>query len=619
MAEPRRSKRQPLPSAGTLRMFKRLLGNHARGHGPAYFFALVLMAISAVATGTSVAMLRPIVNGIMTAESFKGLRWLAIFTAGLYVIRGFANYGQQVILSRTGNSIIAGVQTQIYDHLLRQNVDFFQNRHSSEFIGRLVMAANGIRDILQVLITSVGRDLLTVIALVIVMIAADPIMAILAISVVPVAALLLGQVIRRVRKFARRSFDSSTQIMATMQETAFGIRIIKSFNLERVMRARMAESVVDVQRAANRMAASVAISSPLSDTLGGLAVAGVILYGSWRVTIANADPGSLFAFVAALLMAYEPAKRLGRLNLDIQNGLVSANLIYEILDTPGREVETSGRPPLAVDYGRVVFEGVAFSYRAREPVLRGLDFVAEPSRTTALVGPSGSGKTTIINLIQRFYEPSAGTIRIDGQDVAGVDLASLRSKIAFVSQDVFLFRGTIRDNIALGRIGAAEDEIVAAARKAHAHEFIVGFDAGYDTNVGEHGTHLSGGQRQRVAIARAILKDAPIILLDEPTAALDSESERAVQKALDDLRIGRTTLVVAHRLQTIIDADLICVVEGGRAIESGTHEELLAKAGAYRAFFAAQFGPNTRSLVRRAAAADAMEKVTTPAVAAAGL
>jgi subfamily B ATP-binding cassette protein MsbA len=278
------------------------------------------------------------------------------------------------------------------------------------------------------------------------------------------------------------------------------------------------------------------------------------------------------------------------LHLELQNGLVGARLIYEVLDTPAGEPTDETKPRLEVGEGRIVFEDVRFSYRPGEPVLAGLDFVGAPNATTALVGPSGSGKSTIIGLIQRFYRPEGGRVTIDGQDISGVALASLREKIAFVSQDVFLFRGTIRDNIALGRPAASQADIEAAARQAHAHDFIMGFARGYDTETGEQGAQLSGGQRQRIAIARAILKNAPIILLDEPTAALDSESEREVQKALDDLRHGRTTIIVAHRLQTIVNADRICVIEAGRAVELGTHEELLARRGNYHAFFAAQFG-----------------------------
>jgi ATP-binding cassette subfamily B protein len=305
--------------------------------------------------------------------------------------------------------------------------------------------------------------------------------------------------------------------------------------------------------------------------------------------VAHADAGSFFSFLAALLMAYEPAKRLARFHLEIQNGLVGAKLVYEIIDRPAPETAGAARPQLALARGRITFENVSFAYRDKELVLDGLDFLGEPGKTTALVGPSGGGKSTMLALIQRFYDPSRGRIAIDATDIRSVDIASLRRAIAFVSQDVFLFHASIAENIGLGRPGASEAEIVSAARQAHAHDFIMSFAAGYATQVGERGLHLSAGERQRIAIARAILKDAPILLLDEPTAALDPESEQAIQTALDELRRGRTTIVVAHRLQTIIGADRITMIEAGRAAEAGTHAELIARGGTYTRFFRTQF------------------------------
>ena len=581
-------------------MVRRLLGEHARAHAAAYAAAIGLMALSAMATVVSVSLLRPIVNGMtdmhVGGNAFKELRLLALCVAGLYVMRGIATFGQLVIMSRTGNRIVATIQSRVYDHLLLQPVSFFQERHSSDLMARLALSANSVREVVQLLVTSAGRDALTLVGLLGVMVYEDPLMALIALTVMPVGAVLLGRLIGRVRRFARRSFDGSTRIMQTMQETVQGIRIVKSFNLEQVMRDRMDVSVRDVERSANKMAMGIAMSSPVTETLGGVAVAALLLYGGWRVAVAHADPGSFFAFIAALLSAYEPAKRLGRLNLDLQNGLVNARMIYDVLDEPLREADAAGKPPLRVGRGRIAFEALGFSYRPAETVLDGLSFVAEPDRTTALVGPSGGGKSTIISLIQRFYTPQSGCITIDGQDIAGVDMGSLRDRIAYVAQDVFLFRGTIADNIGLGRRGATQAEIMAAARKANAHDFILGLSDGYATTVGEQGSNLSGGQRQRIAIARAFLKEAPILLLDEPTAALDSESEREIQKALDELRVGRTTIVVAHRLQTIVDADRICVIEGGRAVETGTHADLMLLHGAYHSFFATQFGERPRRI-----------------------
>ncbi len=580
----------------TLAMLRRLFLEHGRPHIRSYILAGLLMGVGAAATAMSAWLLKPVLNHMVEADGFKTLRMLSWGVAGLFFLRGLATYGYQVVLARTGNRIVAGVQRRLYDHLLRQDMRFFQDRHSTEFMTRLAMAAGGVRDTLQVLITSAGRDILTLTGLIVVMIIQDPMMALIALSIMPIGGYLLGRLIGRVRRSARRSYDGSARIMETMQETVQGIRIVKSFNLENVMRKRMAESIREVERSVNSMASGMAVSSPISDTVAGIAIGAVIFYGSWRVTIAGADPGSFFSFVAALLMAYEPGKKLARMNLDIQQGLTGARMIYEVLDTPATEEPRSDLPKLEVGAGRIVFEKVRFGYRPNEYVLDGLDLVAAPNATTALVGPSGGGKSTIIALIQRFYSPESGTVTIDGQDVSGVNLASLRDRIAFVSQDVFLFRGTIRDNIALGRPDATEADIMDAARMANAHDFIMGFKTGYDTSVGEQGAQLSGGQRQRIAIARAFLKNAPFILLDEPTAALDSESEREVQKALDSLRQGRTTLVVAHRLQTIVNSDRICVIENGRAVEAGTHDELIAAGGTYQSFFAAQFGEGATPL-----------------------
>ncbi len=575
---------------GALALLGRIFAEHGARHKLAYLAAAALMAAGGCATAYSAWLLKPILNHMVEGEAFKELRFLSWSIAGLFTLRGIATFGAQVLLARAGTKIVAEVQNRLFSHLLRQDMQFFHDRHSSEFMTRLAIAANGIRDAIQVSTLSISRDALTAAGLVAVMVVHDPMLAGIALLTLPVAALTLGRLIIKIRKYARRSIDGSTKIIEIMQEAVFGARIVKSFNLEPVMSARMAGAVREVERATNRMAIGSAISNPVSDVLAGFAIGAVIFYGSWRITIHGADVGSFISFLGALLLAYEPCKRLARLNLDIQNALIHVRMIYDILDRPAPEAAHENKPKLEVGAGRIDFEQARFSYRAGEPVLDGLDFTAKPNATTALVGPSGGGKSTIVSLIQRFYNAESGRILIDGQDIAGVELHSLRDRIAFVSQDVFLFRGTIRDNIALGKTGAGEDEIIAAAVKAHAHDFITGFANGYDTQVGELGAQLSGGQRQRIAIARAILKDAPIILLDEPTAALDSESEREVQKALDDLRVGRTTLVVAHRLQTIVNADLICVIENGRAVEYGAHADLIAREGTYRNFFAAQFG-----------------------------
>jgi ATP-binding cassette subfamily B protein len=582
--------RSPPAGPNARNLLYRLLREFGREHILGYLLAAGLLGLIALSNISVAWLLRPVLNGMVSAEKLGQARFLAFEAAGLFVLRGAATYGSILVLSRIGNRIVATAQRRVFERLLNQNVAFFQDRHSSEFVSRLAFAANGVRDALQLVIQGFARDAVTVVGLVFVMIARDPFLAFGALMALPLATFFVRRILRRVREFAKRSFDGSTQIVQTMGETVLGMRIIKAFNLEGEMRDRMTRAIRTVERSANRIAAGGGLTTMLADSLAGLAIGFAIFYGSWRISAQHADVGAFGSFLGALLMAYEPAKRLSRFPVDIQNGLVGSRLIYEVLDAPLGDEARPGLPRLEIVQGRVVIERARFAYRRGEDVINDLDLVAEPSQTTALVGPSGGGKSTILGLIQRFHTLGAGRLTIDGQDVAGVDLASLRGKIAFVSQDVFLFRGSIRDNIALGRIGASDAEIAAAARQANAHDFIMQFADGYETNVGEQGAQLSGGQRQRIAIARAFLKDAPILLLDEPTAALDSESEREVQKALDGLRIGRTTIVVAHRLQTIVGADRIFVIEQGRATESGSHRELIARGGPYCTFFAAQFG-----------------------------
>jgi subfamily B ATP-binding cassette protein MsbA len=577
--------------ASATRLLIRLIRDFGSEHRLAYAASAVLLGLVALSNTGVALLLKPVLNGMASATRFGDMRLLAFEVLGLFVLRGAATFGSMVILSRVGNGIVATAQRRVFDRLLDQNLIFFQERHSSDFIARLALAANGVRNSLQLLVQGAARDALTVLGMAAVMIYRDPLIAIVALCALPPISYFIGNILRRVRRFAKRSYLGSTQIMQTMGETVVGARIVKAFGLEAEMRARMAASIRSVESSANRIAVGAGLTTFVADSLAGVAIGFAIYYGSWRVSVQHADVGSFVSFLGALLLAYEPAKRLSRFPVDIQTGLVGASKIYEVLDAPPGETSQAGAPPLIVTQGRVALAGARFAYRVDEEVLNGLELVAEPNQTTALVGPSGGGKSTILGVIQRFYALSGGQATIDGQDIAAVDLVSLRAKIAFVSQDVFLFRGSIRDNIALGRKGASEAEIVEAARRAHAHDFIMSFAEGYDSNVGEQGTQLSGGQRQRIAIARAILKNAPILLLDEPTAALDSESEREVQAALDALRVGRTTMVVAHRLQTIVGADRIYVIEKGRAIESGSHHELVARGGAYCAFFAAQFGP----------------------------
>ncbi len=572
----------------TYPLLRRLLVDEAFGHWPRYAAASVLMAVSAGATALSAYILGTMINVAYVERNFREIMAIGLFAMLIFVVKAGATYGSAVMLSSIGNRIVANNQQRMFDKLLQENIGFFADRHSSEFIARLTTGAAAVSQVINLLITAVGRDLMSLIGLTAVMVIEDPVMSIAVVIIAPPALVVLRKMVRRVRGIARSQFTGGTRIIETMQEALQGLRMVKAFGLEDEMRLRLAASVASVEGESNKMARVASRSAPIMEIFAGFTVFLAIIYGGYRVIDTGATPGQFFSFLAAFLLAYEPAKRLARLNLDLNNSLVGVRLLYEVIDSPAGEPNYDDKPPLKLSAARLEFDDVHFAYRADTPVLRGMSFVAEPGKLTALVGASGGGKSTVLSLILRFYDVDSGRILIDGQNIAAVSRRSLRAQIAYVGQIVDLFRGTIRDNIALGKLGASEAEIVAAAKAAHAHDFILGFPLGYDTPVGEHGLQLSGGQRQRIAIARALIKDAPIILLDEATAALDSESERTVQAAIGELCKGRTTLVIAHRLSTIMDADCTLVVEDGLIVESGRHEELLRKGGRYASFYRLQ-------------------------------
>jgi len=572
----------------TYSLVRRLLVDEALVHWPRYTLAFALMAISAAATALTAYLLGSMTNEAYVNHNYHGIVVIGVIAMVIFAAKGFATYGSTVTLSWIGNSIIADNQRRLFDKLLAENIGFFADRHSSEFIARLTTGANAVSGVINLLITAIGRDLMSLIGLCVVMVIQDPAMSLFGFIGAPPAFYFLRKVIRRVRGIARMQFNGGTRIIETMQESLQGMRMVKAFGLEAEMRRRLNDSVTAVQHESNKMARVANRASPIMEMLGGFTVALASIYGGYRVVETGATPGEFVSFMAAFLLAYEPAKRLARLNIDLNNNLVGVRVLYEIIDSPPGEPNDDNLPALKLTESRVEFDHVNFAYRADAPVLQNMNLVAQPGQVTALVGPSGGGKSTVLNLLLRFYNVGSGRVLIDGQNIAAVSRSSLRHQIAYVGQIVHLFRGTVRENIALGKLDASEAEIVAAAKAAHAHDFIMGFPQGYDTQVGEHGMQLSGGQRQRISIARALIKNAPIILLDEATASLDSESERYVQEAIAELCKGRTTLVIAHRLSTIMHADTILVVENGQVVESGRHDELLRKSGRYASFYRLQ-------------------------------
>jgi ATP-binding cassette, subfamily B, bacterial MsbA len=573
---------------GAAILIRRLITEQGAAYWRRYLLAFVLMGVAAAATAGAAYVIGQVINQAYVDKNVPGIAILSAVMVLLLSIKGMATYGHTVILSKISNAILANNQRRLFAKLMSESIGFFSERHSSEFLARLTAGAKSITDVLNMLVNAIGRDLLMLIGLIGVMVMQDPFLSFLGLVVVPPAMLILRKLIKRVKGLAYNQFTGTADILETMQESLQGIRTVKAFTLEEAMQKRIDENIAVVERNSNKMARVSNRSNPLMEMLGGFAVAGCLLYGGYSVVALGATPGQFFSFMSAFLMATEPAKRLARLNIDLNSQLVGARMLLEVVDSPASELSDDDKPALKLAEARIELRDVGFAYRTDEPVLHCMSFVAQPGKVTALVGPSGGGKSTVLALLLRFYGVNEGDILIDGQSISAVSRRSLRQQTAYVGQDVYLFRDSIGANIAFGKLGATEAEIVAAAKAACAHDFIMNFPLGYDTPVGEHGTQLSGGQRQRIAVARALIKNAPIILLDEATAALDSESEKQVQEAIEHLCQNRTTIVIAHRLHTIMHADTILVVEGGEIVERGQHDDLLRRGGRYASFFRLQ-------------------------------
>ena len=567
----------------------RLARDFMRPHVRRILFAFLLMGLAAGSTAGRAWLMEPVLDRIFVAREGSLLLLIAGGALALALVKGLADYGDAVLMTRVGQRVIADVQLALFARLMRADLAYFYAHSSGTLISRFTSDAALLRGAAANVLGAIGKDAVTVVFLVGVMFYQDWLLALISFFVFPLAIRPIVAIGRRIRRVTASAQAEIGQFTTLLSQTFQGARHVKAYGMEQYEERRAAGLIERLFSLIDRGTRTRSRASPMMETLGGTAIAVVILYGGHQVISGARTPGALFSFITALLLAYQPLKSMANLNASLQEGLAAAQRIFEVLDVEPAIRDLPGARPLRISGGEIRFEDVRFGYVPGTPVIDGLSLTIPAGHTVALVGPSGAGKSTILNLIPRFYDIERGSITIDGQNVRQVTIASLREAIALVAQEVSLFDDTVCANIAYGRFGASSAEIEEAARAAAADDFIHELPQSYDTMVGEHGVRLSGGQRQRIAIARAMLKNAPILLLDEATSALDSESERHVQRALNALIRGRTTLVIAHRLSTVQGADLICVLDRGQIVETGRHPELLARGGLYARLYAMQF------------------------------
>jgi len=552
------------------------------------FLAMVCMLVIAIATSATAFLVKPVLDDIFFNKDTQMLIIIPIVVILIYFLRGLGSYGQEYLMNYVGEGIIRNLRNDLYDRIQDLSLAFFHKEKTGVLMSRITNDVNIIKAMVSTAVTGSLKDSFTIVGLTLVIFYRDWKMALFAFLVLPLAFFPLVEFGRRVRRVSTGCQESMADLSSFLHETFAGNKIVKAFGMESYEKKRFFEKTLHLFKIEMKAVVARSLSSPIMEFLAGLGIAFIIWYGGSKVISGTSTAGTFFSFMAAVLMLYDPVKKLSGLNNAVQQGLAAADRVFDIL-----EMETDikeKKNPVEIKRGphRVFFENVFFKYED-VMVLEDINLDVKAGEVLALVGMSGGGKTSLVNLIPRFYDVTHGGIRIDGVNICNASISSLRDQMAIVTQEPILFNESVRNNIAYGKMNATDEEIIKAAKAAYAYDFIQRFPDKFDTNIGELGGRLSGGEKQRICIARALLKDAPILILDEATSSLDAEAEMLVQKALENLMKGRTTFVVAHRLSTIDYADRIAVIVNGRIVEEGKREELIAQKGEFFKLYQMQY------------------------------
>jgi len=570
-----------------MNLYRRLL-RYLRPYIRQFYLALFFMLLVALTTAGTALLVRPILDDIFMSKNAELLWPLTVGIVALYLLKGWSSYVQAYAMKKIGQAVVRDIRDDLFAHLQRLSLSFFHHNSTGSIISRFVNDILLVQESVTLALASLLRDSLTILCLVGVIFYRDWRLALIAVVVLPLALYPITRFGRTSRRVGKKSQVQMGALSTLLHESTTGAKVVRAFTMEEEEKRRFSEENSRLYGLYVRMKRVEALSPAVMEVLGSLGAAGVVLFGGYQVIHGDMTPGTFFSFLTAVLLLYQPIKRLATVNNRLQEALAASDRIFTILDTDPDITDGEGAAVLPTVRQGVQFRNVSFSYD-RDPILRGVDLTVELGEKVAIVGSSGAGKSTLVNLIPRFYDPSEGALLVDDVDIRKVTLKSLRSQIGLVTQETILFNDTIYKNIACGRPGAERTEIEAAARAAHAHDFISALPAGYETVVGESGLMISGGERQRLCIARAILKDAPILILDEATSALDSEAATIVQQALENLLQGKTSFIIAHSFATVLQADRIIVLDGGKIVQEGGHQELLSDSPLYRRLFELQY------------------------------